>query len=325
VNGNGRGVAGPSGHEGPVRVLYIMGAGYSGSTVLASVLGNHPELENVGELTHLPARGWIAGEFCACGQRGNRCSFWSDVRRQWTKRTGSDDVQRYAALGRRFESSRGCFPRLARERCFPTSEFRAYSEQTRALLAAIRTVSGRAVIVDSSKWPSRAFSLSLMPGIDLRVVHLVRDGRGVAWSRMKPKKVDPKAGVATPQKPLPVWRSTDQWLRCNLRAWSVYRNLPPATASRVRYEDYVADPESALAGIGRLVALDLGGLGRALARGEPMQVGHAIAGNRLRMAGTVRLRPDTQWTTSMSAADRWICWALSGWLLRLYGYARSGG
>ena len=325
MNGNGRGVATPSGEESPVRVLYVMGASHSGSTVLASVLGNHPGLVSVGELTHLPGGGWLHGEFCACGEKGNACSFWSDVRRQWSGQTGNDDVQRYVALSTRFECSTGCFPRLARERRHPTSEFREYADQTRALLAAIRTVSGRPVIVDSSKWPSRAFCLSLMPGVDLRVVHLVRDGRGVAWSQMKPKKVDPKAGVQAARKPLPAWRSTDLWLRCNLRAWLVCRRLPAATVGRVRYEDYIVDPQRVLAGIGRLVELDLSGLGRALARGELMQVGHAIAGNRLRMAGSVRLRPDTQWTTRMSAGDRWICWALAGWLLRSYGYARSGG
>src|SRR3712207_8630396 len=46
-------------------------------------------------------------------------------------------------------------------------------------------VSGKPVIVDSSKSPARALALGMVPGIDLYVVHLVRDGRGVATSLRK--------------------------------------------------------------------------------------------------------------------------------------------
>src|SRR3712207_200886 len=55
------------------------------------------------------------------------------------------------------------------------------------LYRAIQKVSGAAVIVDSSKRSTYAVLLSLLPFADLRVVHLVRDSRAVAysWGRIK--------------------------------------------------------------------------------------------------------------------------------------------
>src|SRR5437773_1697066 len=51
-----------------VRVIYIMGAGRSGSTLLDTILASHPEVVGVGELVNLHSAGWTAKEICACGQ-----------------------------------------------------------------------------------------------------------------------------------------------------------------------------------------------------------------------------------------------------------------
>ena len=46
----------------PVKVLKITGLGRSGSTILDIVLGNHPQIENVGEVGNLIRNGWISRE-----------------------------------------------------------------------------------------------------------------------------------------------------------------------------------------------------------------------------------------------------------------------
>jgi hypothetical protein len=58
------------------------------------------------------------------------------------------------------------------------------AEILRSLYSAIAQVSG-GVIVDSSKTPSYLFLLQRVEGIDLRLLHLVRDSRGVAYSTLK--------------------------------------------------------------------------------------------------------------------------------------------
>ena len=69
--------------------------------------------------------------------------------------------------------------------------------------------------------------------------------------------------------------------------------------------------------------LDCGGLVRALESGESFSVGHTVAGNRLRMAGQVRLKPDWDWIERLPDSDRRTCWRLSGWLMKRYDYPRQ--
>ena len=91
----------------------------------------------------------------------------------------------------------------------------------------------------------------------------------------------------------------------------------------VRYEDFVREPARQLLRIGDACGLDCHGLAGALEAGESFSVGHTVAGNRLRMAGAMRLKPDWDWVERLSEADRRTCWRLSGWLMKQYDYPRG--
>src|ERR1019366_1995765 len=55
------------------------------------------------------------------------------------------------------------------------------------LYRAIRQVAGKSVVVDSSREASQALVLARIPDIDLKVLHLVRDSRAVAFSYLRRK------------------------------------------------------------------------------------------------------------------------------------------
>src|SRR5215217_1925190 len=145
--------------EAPVRVLKITGSARSGSTVLDVVLGNHPDIESVGEVNKLIGTGWISREslhridprklrrpVCTCGKRldvlyvdapEEACPFWSGVRREWVERTDPDSIERYPKLRGNFERSRPAvlvqqFLRLLYERRRWSDSFRSYAGLTRA-------------------------------------------------------------------------------------------------------------------------------------------------------------------------------------------------
>jgi len=308
--------------ETPVRVLYVMGCGRSGSTVLDTLLGNHAEIESVGEVCQAPWKAWQNSEYCACGKEGESCEFWGDIHEGWRQRIGADPVQEFAAMTREFEARRLWLPALVREARRPQSRFSQYLQMTGALMEAIREVSGKTLIVDSSKRPARALILSMIPQVDLRVVHLVRDFRGVAWSGKKRFVRDEKRGVTKNDPGKTVLRMAAVWGASNVLSSWVRRKIPSSHSIRIRYEDYVTKPEDALRQIGQLIEMDMSVVIRAVAAQRPMQIGHTIAGNRLRMSGEVRLRPDTEWISKLSDWDRRQCWALTGWLMRLYGYRK---
>src|SRR5687768_4894350 len=200
----------------PVKVLEITGLGRSGSTILDIVLGNHPDIESVGEVANLTLNGWISREslrwidpkglrvpICTCGKRldvlyvdtpDEACPFWSSVRREWMERTDLHSIESYPKLQDEFEPQ-SRWPRLLYERRRRSASFRSYAGLTRAFFELIRAVSGKPIIVDCSKISVRAFALGMTPGIDLYVVHLVRDGRGVISSNIVSFRADRPAGV----------------------------------------------------------------------------------------------------------------------------------
>jgi hypothetical protein len=186
------------------------------------------------------------------------------------------------------------------------------------LLAAVRNVSGKKIIVDTTKTPWRAMLLAGLPGVELRVLHLVRHPAGVVWSMKKPLRAEVH-GMAG-QSPRPALRSCLYWLIFNLQAAFVRRSLPAKNSLRVRYEDLVQAPVDVMRRIGQLLDCDLDRIGAQAAAGEAFGVRHTIAGNRLRMDGTVRLKIDNDWLNHLSPHERFLCAILTGWLAKIYGY-----
>jgi hypothetical protein len=311
----------PAAEAGAIKVLMVIGVGRSGSTVLDIVLGNQPEIESAGELINIARSGWINNEYCACGRRVQECDYWNAVRQALEERTGPFDPADHLRLQREFERARRLFHLLSVLRR-PSEDFRRYGEQTLAIYQAILQVGQRPLIVDSSKNALRALALSFVRGLDVYVVHLVRDARGVTWSLRKPYRRDDAAGVQRDMPPRPAWRTALMWTWGNTVAAWVSRRFPRERRRLLRYEDFLSDPEHALAGLGRFLGVEMGGLGTRVVNGDLMSAGHNIAGNRLRMQGSVRLRPDFEWRGRLSGMDRATVWTLAWPLLLWYGYRR---
>jgi len=331
--------------ETPVKVLYITGAGRSGSTILDIVLGNHPDIESTGELSNLVRNGWIGGEslkgierkrvrvpICTCGRRtdipdvedaAEACPFWSSVRREWVKRVDSrDDIESYPTLQDEFERFKR-LPRLLRERRRLSPRFQSYARLTRALYESISGVSGKPVIVDSSKISAKTFALSMVPGMDWRAIHNVRDVRGVMSSRSKTFRKNIEAGIKWDHEGHKAWKTAVWWMGKNFASEWVCAQLGPGKAVRIRYEDLYEDTRGLLGKISPLIEVDLTSVADAASSGETLQAGHNIGGNRTKKSGIVTLRPDAQeGRGALSAREQRLTWALIGWLMRRYGYKR---
>ncbi len=305
-----------------VRVIYLAGAGRSGSTWLDTVLGAHPEAVAVGELSKVIPNGWLAAEYCACGERAPDCPFWRQVRERWLPAARPSRLSELHAEQLAFERSRH-WGRLLAERRAPSRRFERYREAMLGLYRAVAETAGRTVVIDSSKTAVRALALAGTPGLDLKVLHLVRDARGVAWSYRKSFARDERGGVQHDIAPLGAGRTTLGWMVANLQAEWLRRLLPAGESLRLRYEDLMRAPRRELARVGTLVDLDLDGVAADLERGEALPVGHPIAGNLLRMRGSVRLAPDFEWTSRLPPRDRSKVERLAGWMLAAYGYPRQ--
>ena len=301
-----------------LKVLYIVGYGRSGTTLLDIALGQQPGVFAAGEITALARHVWKNREFCACRQKADKCQFWGPVVGAWLNGRRPDAIDKY---GRRLSRSEWLIdPRRLFWPLGASRNGRAYCEETSALMTGIAEASGASIIVDSSKLPGRASALMSVEGIEVYVVHVVRDGRGVCWSMMKPYRRSVEGGIQKETKPKSLWQTAARWFTVNLGAEILRLRLPRKRSMRVRYEDFVSNPAATVRSI-----LNLLGEGYIMPSygADTIKPQHQIAGNRRRMDNQITISKDIGWARQMPRADQAAFSALTAPLLLRYGYFGS--
>ncbi|MFI5935610.1 sulfotransferase family protein [Actinoplanes sp. NPDC051494] len=300
------------------RVLYLGGLGRSGTTLVERLLGELPSVCALGEIVHLWQRDIRDNERCGCGARFAACTFWRRVGDRAFGGWGNVDVDRVHELRDAVERTR-FIPRLAGAR-IPDPAVREYASFYARIYAAAAEVSGAEVVVDSSKHSALAHVLRWADGVDLRVVHVVRDPRGVAYSWTKTVS-RPEADGADEMTRYSPGRSAMLWNAHNAAFGLLARR--GVAVRRIRYEQFLADPRAALTDLADFAGIpltdrDLGFLGDGYA---DLGVGHSAAGNPMRFTvGRLPLRRDDAWVRSLPGGQRRLVGAVCGPMLRAYGY-----
>jgi len=300
--------------------LYLGGLGRSGTTLLERVLGELPGVCSAGELVHLWRRGVLDDESCGCGRSFASCPFWAEVGRVafggWSRELAQRMEKLRPLVDRTRFVPRLIAPRLMRPRL--RAALREYAETWLRLYRAIDEVSGGAVVVDSSKHSSLAFVLRTEPGIDLRVVHVVRDSRGVAYSWTKEVR-RPEAGEDALMTRYSPTRASALWVGHNV-LFGLLRLLGTRTRL-LRYEDFVAAPREVLAELAGFAGLPSGDGPFVDDATVLLSPSHTVAGNPMRFrTGPVALRRDDAWRARLPRGRRLLVSALTAPLLARYGY-----
>jgi len=302
-----------------VRVLFLGGLGRSGTTLLERLLGELPGVCPLGEVVHLWERDVAGDERCACGKHFSDCEFWQAVGQSAFGGWHNVDVWRISALRKTVERTRH-IPRLASLRM--NAAHRAlvdeYADWFARVYEAAAAVSGASVLVDSSKHAALAYCLRFAADVDLRVVHVVRDSRGVAYSWTKRVARPETDGLAEMTRYSPS-RSALLWNAHNTAFALLGRCGVPTM--RVRYEDLLASPSATLRQLASFAGLDAGPMAFLDDGAAELGTSHSAAGNPMRFtAGRVPLECDEAWRTALPTGQRRLVSVLTAPLLRSYGY-----
>jgi len=307
-------------------VVYLGGMSRTGSTLAERLLGELPGACPAGEVVHLWRRGLVMDEHCGCGERFSGCPFWLKVGEAGFGGWEKVDIGRVEELRDTVDRTR-FIPLLAAPPLRPPAfqraldEYRSYYQR---LYAAVAEVTGCQVVVDSSKHASLAFCLARSQ-LPVRVVHMVRDPRGVAYSWTRRVSRDVVAGTYMRTQP-PV-RTALEWDAQNAGMDLLAAVRVPVL--RVRYEDLAAAPEAVLRQIAAFTGFPAaGGLGfldhDSSGQWAGLGVLHAVAGNPMRFTtGRIEIRTDETWRHALPLRARVSVSALSlPWRAR-YGYLRA--
>jgi glycosyltransferase involved in cell wall biosynthesis len=248
-------------------VIYVMGAGRSGSTILGVALGNCENTFYAGEL-----EAWLRRSGIPNFSGASRTRFWDAVR----KEVDGEDLYGDTAW-RYLEYS------LALLRPSGWLKGRRLRPRYRQVASSLyRTLAARAEathIVDTSHYPLRARELMHVGDIDLYLIYLVRNPRDVAASFGR-------RDVTNRHKS---FLATNAYLFLT-QLLSTYVFLRHRADRRlfIRYEDLIERPEATVAHI-----LNWAGQPAPPPRLRSLQTGMPFQGNRLLQADSITLNPQT--------------------------------
>ncbi len=321
------------------RLVYLLAASHSGSTLTAMVLGAHPEVCTVGELKWT-SMGNVDQYRCSCGELIASCGFWRDVTSGMAKRGFDFDIA-HARTDLRADATpferkllrplhRGPFTEALRDAALLASpgwrgRLRGHQARNLALAQTVLELSGKKVIVDSSKIGLRLKYLSRTPGLDVKVIRVVRDGRAVALTYTDPAQFadarDPRlkgggSGASRDHQRLSMEAAAREWRRSNEEAAEVLKQFDSSRWMQVHYEQLCGDPEGTLRRMFAFIGVD-----PAAARLDFRNTAHHVVGNGMRLDTQSEIRIDERWRQALNPSELHTFASVAGSLNRRLGYA----
>lgn len=301
-------------------LTYVVGSSHSGSTLLALLADEHPQVASVGETAikrRIRAEGRAGEQHCSCGTTVAACPFWSEIFADVSARGIPFDVDHWR-VDYRFES--GWMDRaLTREtsswsrrhvarwmgRNLPGLRRRMTDVDAAnvAFVEAVLTRTRRRVFFDGTKLLTRLLYLLDVPAFRINIVHLVRDVRGVAASAKK--------------RGADVAGATQVWLNDQIAIARLRAEYPATEYVCIRYEDLCGSPNDVLSKVWLLCGVDVRPVPTVIETDR-----HHVLGNSMRMRTTIEVRLDDTWRERLAPDEERRILDVAGTMNAQLGYAR---
>jgi len=299
-----------------IKVLYIGGFGRSGTTVLDNVLGQLDGFFSAGELRLVWDAGMLDDRLCGCGAPLPECAVWRPVL-GGLHGTGNSAERSSRSRLTRYPDRVGHWGRIwSGARVEPPAEM---AQGIRRIYEQVAESTGCRVIIDSSKVPTYGALIDSMDGIDVYMLHVVRDPRGVAYSWQKQMR-HPGRDRSIPMRRHGALRTAVAWSIWNWTLERYWRGRADRYR-RLRYEDFMSDAPGEARGI--VDWLSEGWNAAPFVDANRVRLGenHTVWGNPSRFKrGIVELSLDDEWRRSLTRGPRTLIGCITRPLLRRYGY-----
>lgn len=282
-----------------LNLIYIAPMGYSGSTLLDLLLNQHRQIQSVGEVMFFDE--WIEKDLlCSCNKNISKCSFWDHVRKPLPS-----GFKLYGMNGK-FETFSG----------FLSGDIEKYANRTYQLLKSVQEYSNVEYVLDSSKNIARLEKLAASSLINLKVIHLVRNGKDVVNSGFKEKKM-PSFEDSIKTNAQPAYKMTLRWLLVNSRIEKICekRNI---THDILRYEDLISNPQKEMSRLFRFLDLPTMKINKHIDNENI----HNISGSRWRYNKNLKIQNNYSKENSLETKDNLIFEIIAGFKYRKYGYTK---
>lgn len=258
-----------------IKLIYILGAGRSGTTILATVLGNADQITTLGEMhqffDHLSGK-----KNCSCGKALSRCNqFWSEIYDQIPDQI-KESINEINDFNIKMEKHKN-IP-LFILNIVNKNNFKRYIKVQEKIFHIIKDNVRTEYLLDSAKYIARGLLLNKSNEIEIKFIYVVRDVRGVANSFKK--KVQTSKGPIS---------SLLYYNLINIFGEIVYRLISKDKIKKIKYEDFVSDPIEQLCILEKYLNIDLGSIKHHILNNDYFIIPHIIGGNRIREKDRIKL------------------------------------
>ena len=303
------------------KVVYILGSGRSGTTIVNRILGQIQGFFPVGEIRQVWDRNIVNNRFCGCDQRFRECEVWQNIFNSAYGGFDGVDAQKMIRLRDSHVRTRH-IPQLFlpnnRSRMIRSLDY--YIRNTEKLYKAIANETDSNVIVDSSKYPTYAYTLSLIPSIDLYIIHIIRDPRAVAYSWQKSKHQPDGGSEHEMMANLSPTFTSGLWITWNLTGELLWRQ-GPVPYMRVRYEEFMKQPRMNTEKVVSFLNEKVSKWPFSSDKIIHMSKDHTVSGNPNRFqTGNVVLKLDEKWRSNIKNSHCRLVTFLTFPFLYRYGF-----
>lgn len=321
-------------------ILFIVGMGYSGSTIIDMALGSFPGAFSLGELKFV-AYEINMNNFCACGERFLACPFWTKVVDSMNARMEipweslpprffnasellSPNSDHQSKLNVNEPELHGFFQRNMSKviQLLELSKQHRWHQYSKLLYDVLFDISGADLLIDSSKDIYRPlFLCSVLKEYDVRILFLVRDVRGYIFSKKRDKYKFYFPGDKKPtvylRTPVPAPTSARKWYSSNRNYYVMLTLLVSPLRWKVgSYENISEDPAKKLTELVSWCGLGVHEFSRQF---EDIQY-HNMGGNVSRFRSRAIQKPSLQWKETLTPEDLACYRGPVLWLNRMFGY-----
>lgn len=245
-------------------LVYIVGAGRSGTTITGIMLGVSDGFFHAGEINKFYEYKGVPHGF---KKNGEAYTFYQNIYRKLTYKNN--------ALTRKFEYHASYLRVLFG--LFAKKEKRQYEILQRSLFDSIAQKTKENIIIDSSKYPGRVIALNRYTNYDIRLIYIVRHPLNYLKTVKKKKVEQPAQGL--------IFASLYYFI-INLMCITSYKNHK-GRKIKIRYEDLVKNPIVVIEKIEKSLNLSFSLSKEYVKYKKPMQTGHIFEGNRIRLQNKI--------------------------------------
>ena len=257
-------------------LIYIIGAGRSGTTLLDILLGNANNTISIGELNRFFKRDGIPPKR---KENSPTALFWREIRDRFDAENPNEDYTKLAKIFRRNEYHSTAF------KAFFKVNDANYKRYLNASYKAVFSKVDEEVLIESSKYPLRALNLSnhlSFSGVKIKYLYVKKD----------PVKVVESFKQANVEQPPKNFISANvYYFLVNVLCTIVFRALKRNhRCHKIKLETLLNEPIKTLSDIEAALDIDLGEAKRKVENNQPLDTGFLFDGNRIRLKESLLLQ-----------------------------------